>query len=129
MVYKRTHSCIDVLAVGEVGGHKYVVVSYGDHPCAYVSVPKGSAINISDVYCHGGVTYEDKKLPHKELEELFDDVKDSWWIGWDYAHWNDYSGLLEEESRGVFGNMKKWTTDEIEEECLNVIGQIVENEE
>ena len=106
----------DILAMGEYRGHRYVVISYGYHPCAYVSMPKGRAILTSGIVCHGGITYV-----NKDLEGIPSD-ENTWWIGWDYAHHGDYSGLL-----WLMGG-KKWTTKEIVEECERVIEQIEDDE-
>ena len=44
-------------------------------------------------------------------------IKDKWIIGWDYAHYGDYS---------VFdGNGKKWSTLEIKKHCYEVIKQLL----
>ena len=102
----------EILALGERKGLTYVVVSYGLHPCGYVAIPKGVAINTDDIVCHGGITYTGDKLNGVCLG------KDYWWIGWDYAHFGDFSGLIWLEGG------RKWTTGEIVEECEYVIDQV-----
>lgn len=104
--------------------YKYEVVSYGTHPCAYIEIPKGHPMFMKEyddkifeeIWCHGGLTYSDfKEKSNKEI----------WKIGWDYAHYNDYThynaefGIIE-----TLGMGKKWTTKEIVEECRSVIDQI-----
>lgn len=84
--------------------------SLGTHPVAYVQIPS-KPIDTREISCHGGVTYSEGDLNIDGFE-----VK-GFWIGWDYAHWGDCFGCL----RG-----KKWTTEEIVEECKNVIDQLIE---
>lgn len=116
MSYSRNGDICEVLAEGEYKGHKYVVRSYGTHPCAYVSVAGKKAINTDDIICHGEVTYYKDHLP---MSEASDDI---WWIGWDYAHSGDRLGWHE-----YFPHCEKsWTTKEIEQECLKVIDQLEE---
>ena len=39
-----------------------------------------------------------------------------WFIGWDYAHAFDYSGLYMEDYPSINDKCKKWTTEEIIED-------------
>ena len=109
------------IADGEYRGISYYVLSFGTHPCAYVDIaPIGSmGINPDDIVCHGGVTYTNYRLATVEHEGSF--------IGWDYAHYTDYDGYLGAMHNPVFELAKKWTTEEIVAECMNVIDQILEN--
>lgn len=97
-------------------GFNYWIISYGTHPCAYVEIPKNhsyfkkSYMDIEDIEVHGGLTFSSDKLL------LLDN---SWFIGWDYAHYGDYVGFF-----GINDEEKKWTTEEINEECKNVINQL-----
>lgn len=79
-----------VLEHGKCHGFNYYIVSYSSHPCCYVEIPKDhmffgvhyDVINeFSNVCCHGGLTYSE--------DSLFN-LKDSWFIGWDYAHLDDF---------------------------------------
>jgi hypothetical protein len=61
--------------------------------------------------CHGGVTYSSVELVVANNK--------GWYIGWDYAHYMDYSGYM------PCGSLtKKWTTHEMVSECKRVIDQI-----
>lgn len=82
------------LADGVYRGIPYYVLSFGTHPCAYVDIePSGLvAINEHDIDCHGGITYHAECLATVEHEGNF--------IGWDYAHYTDYSGDLPSISFG-----------------------------
>ena len=82
------------------------------HPCAYVKVNKiPDDIEYLDVPCHWWITF------NNEVKE--DSAWNKWrfkpwlWIGWDYAHCDDYMRLL--------WRWKKWTTNEIMEEIRDVI--------
>ncbi len=109
MIYKPTREK-EILAAGAKNNIKFVVISHGTHPCAYVGVPKthklfGKEIDdLCDIECHGGVTYADDNVINLDYTR--------WWIGWDYAHYGDYSG-----SSLIFDNHldddKKYTTEEM----------------
>lgn len=110
---------VEVLTQDFYKGYEYLVVSYGTHPCAYVTLPEDHPLNKVadcddvDVNCHGGCTYLDWGLgdlisrEHKVL-------------GWDYLHWGDFSANVYPSSLPL----KKWTTEEIVEECEHVIEQL-----
>ena len=67
-----------------------------------------------DLYVHGGFTYSRPDLLIKD---------DSWFLGWDYGHCWDYSPYLDDP------DLKKWTTDELIDECYDVIAQLVKIDE
>ena len=48
------------------------------------------------------------------------DIDKGWWIGWDYAHVGDYCAWFGDP------NDKKWTTQEMYEDVLNVINAVIE---
>jgi hypothetical protein len=56
------------------------------HRCGYVGIPSSSklckGIKLDEICCHGGITYNEKRLHHQK-------DKDMWWIGFDCAHWGD----------------------------------------
>ena len=117
MTYEGTPMFLEILYEGEYLGYNFRVVSFGAWPCAYVRIPKGHPLygvdydKINDenvVAVHGGFTYsrrQEGELP-------------GWWIGWDYCHHGDYNGLLS-RSRG-----KKWTTEEMVNECKLAISDL-----
>lgn len=107
---------------GELQGYKYMVVSYGSHPCAYVQVPDGHPFHGKhysklDVTCHGGLTFSGSfyRHPSRFLIE-----RDGYWIGWDYAHGGDYTAFP-----GVNLDGHRHTTQEILSDVALVIGQLV----
>ena len=112
------------LALGIYRGFQYAVYNIrGSHPCGYVNISGHENELIDDpeatydfekfywLVCHGGVTYAEAGLSS---------FAEGYWIGWDYAHYNDYVPF----AGGVFG--KRHYTDEIVLECKNVIDQICE---
>lgn len=123
MRYKE-HRTLEVLYKDTYRGYNYFIISYGIHPCAYVELPKDhplygiSFIDIEDMYninVHGGLTYS---------SDSFLILDNTWIIGWDYAHFNDYS--IFSESCSFLHDLHKWTTEEIIDECISVINQLEE---
>ena len=72
---------------------------------------------MQDIDCHGGITFCDFK-------DFGDGNK--YYIGWDYAHLYDFSGiyLLKELQEFDHSKDKKWTSLELKEECKEVIEQL-----
>ncbi len=78
-------------------------IKTGGHWCAYVGVPKGNkyhginAWDAEELKVHGGITWacanekEDKgeRINHGCSNE------DTWWLGFDCAHWNDLQPGIE----------------------------------
>ena len=103
-------------------------MSLGTHPTAYVEIPKKHKYynikyqDIDDVYVHGGLTYSDNVLNRGDEQII------GWFIGWDYAHYNDYIGYEMMFPEFMNTNQKKWSTKEIIEDCLSVINQLIESD-
>lgn len=120
MVYdaKRKH---EVLDSGKCLNYNYYIMNLGTHPTAYIEIPKEHKLyskhygNI-DIDVHGGLTYSESYLWIDNETEL----KDSWFIGWDYAHCGDYLGYEEMYPIEMQIEQKKWTTEEIQEEVIDV---------
>ena len=118
---------IELLCKDKYKNYKYYVLNLGTHPTAYIEIPKENKLyrksynEIYEIGCdidvHYGLTYSDNELMGVKSE--------NWFIGWDYAHLGDYCGYEEcmPESIRTYG--KKWTTEEIIEECKNAIDQII----
>lgn len=117
MEYKKNR-ILDILHTGTFEGRKFVILSLGHHPTAYVEVrdyePQG--YNEYDLNVNGGATYFGKA--HWDKED------NSTYVGWDYAHCEDFSGIwIDRENEYVFV-LKKWTTQEIFEEVMIAIKQL-----
>ena len=112
MEYKRLFKP-EILYCGEFNNHEFAIANQGDHPCAYVenklNVTSYDDELIWDVYVHGSLTYCDKSY--------WNDSKKTF-LGWDYAHWGDYSEL------SLCGEGKRYTTEEIYEDVKSVIKQL-----
>lgn len=121
MIYKN-YKEVDILDEGVYKGFHYIIVSYGTHPCAYIELTKenkyyGKDYNDIPVKCHGGLTYSSERgiIFSKNNENH----RNGFWIGWDYAHLDDYMTWI----GGCFGT-KKWTTKEILKDVKGVIHQL-----
>lgn len=103
-----------------IDGYRYVIVDFEVSPCilpefcAYVEIPEGHPFlrmrlvqEIKDrIVCHGGLTYAINLAPFV----LYECGRRNLWIGWDYAHNEDYG--------------RKYTLEEIREEVKRVITQV-----
>lgn len=114
----------EVLYEGEYKEHKFVILSLGNHPTAYVEDKIGAVdyddIRLDTVRVHGGFTYCGGGHWSKESAETR-------WLGWDYAHAGDFAGYYE-EGEYFYYNSKQWTTPEIYDEVKSVIEQLIEIE-
>ena len=126
--YKPTYEKAELLAKDYYKGYVYFVVSYGIHPCGYIALQKGQPYynaknykDVSDLKCHGGCTFVEKGYHQDTIN-----VEDKYTvIGWDYGHYNDFSGIYLQDNFPIpWRDMKIWTTKEIIEECKQVIEQL-----
>lgn len=125
MEYMTKHVRI-VLDSGNYRGFNYYILNLGNHPTAYIEVPKSSKYYEKDMYdidldVHGGITYSNDHLyisDKKKIEGMF--------IGWDYAHYGDYAGYEERLPERFRVNGKKWTTSEILKEVKHAIDMLGE---
>jgi len=122
-IYKsgRVH---EVLIQDTYRGYEYVIVTYGSHPCAYVKMLENSKnyeknYDDIDINVHGGLTFGD------DLTRVRKDLT-GWYIGWDYAHLGDFT--FYNHSLGISPE-KKYTINEIEIDCKDVINQLIHLEE
>lgn len=102
----------------------YVVISYFDHPCAYIVNPFNNLTSyfdekLDDIIVHGGFTFfGDLKQILPENFYLFQEK----FLGWDYAHAGDYCECIKHFN--FCGN--KYSTSKIVQECKRVIDQILD---
>ncbi len=134
MIYGKTMQRAILLANDEYKGYEYVVLSLNTHPCAYIVLDEGDKLygmdydEIHETYeleCHCGLTYARDYLNFLEFSNKYRcDVRagihQKWVVGWDYAHYGDYTGF----DGGIVGG-KKWTTTEMVDDCKEVIEQII----
>ena len=135
MVYSSVR-ITEVLAHDTYKGYEFFIVSYGTHPCAYIVLTETSKFygrhykdRIFDdlnLHVHGGITYSG----FRKVEN-----KPAYMIGWDYSHWNDFSGsCLELPDIPGFAERlwpagRRWTTDEVFEEVKEVIDEMIKEED
>lgn len=116
----KTDLKVVVLARGRTRGYPFVILNMvGNHPTAYIGVPtdhplyglRYDDLNNSGVVVHGGFTYASDEMPRSN-------VKDVWWLGWDYAHAlaGDYTTAID--------SGKKWTREEILADVKDVAAQL-----
>lgn len=120
----------ELLCKDKYKNYNYYVLNLGTHPTAYIEIPKENKLyrkSYDEIYkigcdidVNGGLTYSDNELMGVKSE--------NWFIGWDYAHYGDYCGYEEYMPESVRTYGKKWTTEEIIEECKNAIDQIIDFE-
>lgn len=120
MLYQRDFKK-EVLYRGEYNGYKFAILSLGIHPTAYVENKNGfsdydEANNATHYLPHGGFTYFG--------EAHWDQSDKTKYIGWDYAHCDDFSGHYTIDA--LRETTKKWTTAEIYEEVKRVIERLEE---
>ena len=114
---------LEILYEGKYRDYQFYILNLGTHPTAYIEIPRNSSLfgkeyDSINIEVHGGLTYSDDNLG---------DIKaDSWFIGWDYAHYGDYMGYESKLPLNYrFDDNKKWTTEEIFEEVKEAIDQIM----
>lgn len=127
---------IETIASGIYRRMPFVVKNMrGRHPCVYVNVrgTKLDGVEYDDIHLcvHGGVSFSETELEGEN---------DGWWIGWDYAHAGDYSGIIDDSVRSAFlfsmfddapssSDGRKWETDELVTSAVNAIDEILEGED
>ena len=121
----------EVLDTGYCCGFLYYILNLGHHPTAYVRIPEDNKFykkdyDEIDIDVHGGLTYSSNHLFVANDQEL-----KGWFIGWDYAHYMDFSGMyLDKRVEDIYINHiddKKWTTEEILEDVKSVCHQLMES--
>lgn len=106
-------------------GYRYGAEQFNGHYCAYIEVPPGhpwhgrSYDEVESTTPHGDFTYEGWGIP-PILKHSFRTDDDSFWLGWDYAHFGDY--FIE----GLDITGKKWTRAEVEAHARAVIDEAIE---
>ncbi len=121
MIYKDI-STPEMLDEGHYKQYHYAILSLGSHPCAYVEIPEnhkyfGVHYDHISLNCHGGLTYSALGL----LPKAHPEHKKGYWIGWDYAHYTDYTFYSSITFQG-----RTWSTEEILSEVKQVIDQLCE---
>lgn len=116
-----------LIAMGEHCGFPFYVKNLnGCHPTAYVQVPSTHPMygkRLTDeipLDVHFRVTYAESSL--------LPVATSGWFIGWDYGHCTDFMGYYKPNDGEYLNSLKKWTVDEIIEECMSACEQLEEME-
>lgn len=115
---------IEVLDTGYCLGFLYYILNLGTHPTAYIKIPENhkfynKGYDEIDLAVHGGLTYSKNELPVSTNQKI-----EGWFIGWDYAHCEDYAGYEERVPKQFRVGGKKWTTEEIFKEVKEACYQL-----
>ena len=119
----------ELIAQGHYNGLNYYVKNInGRHPTAYVEIPQGhkaysidfNEIDYDILEVHYGVTYQ------KDFLLPVDNEGDRChkFVGWDYGHCTDFEGYYIGLGNSLERESKRWTTEEIIQECKEAIDQI-----
>lgn len=128
VIYGKTWNLTYIADQGEYKGVKYFIVAGGIHPCAYVMCDESFVEKHKDewggldcIHVHGGVTWcEDVSHLRKHPEGY-----EGMCFGWDYGHIYDWAGYWSDMDNTMW-NHRKWTTEEIIDECYYAIDQYLE---
>lgn len=111
---RRRKGNIEVLFSNTHRGFTYHILNVNNlHMCAYIEVEDESIRNLivdkdCDLGIHWGVSYDN-----------FHPIINKKVIGWDYAHYEDCTPYCLDD------DLHKWTTEEVDVECRNVIDNLV----
>lgn len=129
MIYSEmfpTHILAEGAFQGDKGAYEWFVVSYGSHPSCYITVPFDSKFFnkfenddiVRNIDCHGGIIFAGDDFPVGARFVAYH--VNGWVLGWDYALNTDF------KIYPLFApNGRVWTTEEMVDECSNVIDQII----
>ena len=122
MIYGGEGGLLGVEDIGD--GYKLAVTNTeGTHPCAYVQWPGIEKLETYDdiwvdAEVHGGFTFLGTLKTTYDLDGI--------WLGWDYAHCGDYYWTGYNDLFPSSKDDKKWTTEEVRQEALEVLKAIKE---
>ena len=127
MIYDPSIKNVVLLDSGTYKGFEYYIVNRGgEYPLAYIKVPDDLKISCEDPFeinldsPHGGLTFGCENAVPPTLEGL---ASKGNYLGWDYDHFDDYSGYYDEGSIRKYAT-RKWATKEILEQVKNTIREI-----
>lgn len=127
MIYNPSFKNVVLLDSGTYKGFEYYIVNcVGVYPLAYIKVPDDLKISCEDPFeinldsPHGGITFGCENAVPPLLEGI---ASKGNYLGWNYAHYDDYLGYYDQESLLNYAT-RKWTTKEILEQVKNTIREI-----
>lgn len=121
----------DLKIIPEGGSKAYVIDGfnacirrhgYVGHLCGYVEVPDGLSVNVNEIDCHGGITFNER------LSEFpIDGYRDNYCIGFDCMHFRDWTPLSAKE--GLSSNEDTYRdTEFVLNEIKHIIKQLKEKQ-
>lgn len=127
MIYNPEINNVVLLDSGTYKGFEYYIVNRGgEYPLAYIKVPDDLKISCEDPFeieldsPHGGITFGCEDAVPPLLEGI---ASKGNYLGWDYAHYDDYLGYYDQETLRNYAT-KRWTTKEILKQVKNTIEEI-----
>lgn len=123
MIYQKNRK-IEILDTGKCCGYTYYILNLGTHPTAYIEIPKEHKYYEKDYWAidlpvHYGLTYGSNSLNISKDKKI-----KGWFLGWDYAHCDDYCGYEEGIPQYLRTNGKRWTTEEIQQEVFEACKEL-----
>lgn len=117
----------DLKIIPEGGSKAYVIDGfnacirrhgYVGHLCGYVEVPDGLDIDINEIYCHGGITFNDRwsEFP-----------TDGYYIGFDCLHFGDWNKITAKAGLSFINQTYK-DSEFVLNEIKNIIKQLKEKQ-
>lgn len=117
----------DLKIIPEGGSKAYVIDGFNacirrhghiGHLCGYVEVPDGLSVNIDEIYCHGGITFND------HWDEL---PTDGYYIGFDCMHFGDWDKITAKAGLSFINQTYK-DSEFVLNEIKNIIKQLKEKQ-
>lgn len=117
----------DLKVIPEGGSKAYVIDGFNacirrhgyiGHLCGYVEVPDGLSVDIDEINCHGGITFNDNwsEFP-----------TDGYYIGFDCLHFGDWDKITA-NARLSFINQTYKDSKFVLNEIKNIIKQLKEKQ-
>ena len=102
--FLAVHDQVVIEGGGNYKGFEYLITftSYGTR-CGYVAIPDDKNYDSSELYVHGGITFEDRTHGAKNL--LPTPCNDMW-LGFDAAHFGDMRDM--EQAKKYFGGTPRF---------------------
>ena len=117
----------DLKIIPEGGSKAYVIDGfnacirrhgYVGHLCGYVEVSDGLDVDIDEIYCHGGITFNDR------WDEL---PTDGYYIGFDCMHFGDWDKITAKAGLSFINQTYK-DSEFVLNEIKNIIKQLKEKQ-
>lgn len=117
----------DLKVIPKGGSKSYVIDGFNacirrqgfvGHLCGYVKVPDGLSVNINEIDCHGGITFNDR---------WDEPPTDGYYIGFDCMHFRDWTPLSAREGL-TYSEDEYRDTEFVLNEIKHIIKQLKEKQ-